>query len=219
MATTASDDAARRTAEREWWLRALAVLTAPRAVFTALRDDSDDDVEARQEPLTANVFLAAIALVLWTPATGRLLDDVEIDSLLVTVLVIFTAGIYAVFGYFVLGGALYLGGRAAGSLGDYRRARHVVGFALVPLALSLPLLWPIRLALWGGDSFRSGGADAGAPRYVLDACQAAFAFWTGFLLLVGVRAVHGWSWTRALGAVAAALAALAGSVAVVAAVS
>ena len=52
--------------EREWLLRALLVLQAPRAVFSALHDDSDDAAHARQEPILALTWLAGIAGVLVT---------------------------------------------------------------------------------------------------------------------------------------------------------
>lgn len=205
MMSQAQEDAA-AAPERVWWARVPAVLSAPRRVFAALEHETEDDLDARQEPLTAIVFLAAIAAVLSTPATGRLLDDPVIDGILIPVLAIFTGGIYAVFGYFVLGGAVYLGARAAGSQGSYRRGRHIFGFALVPLALSLFLLWPVRLALYGSDSFRSGGSDAPTGDRVFDSLQIGFALWTVALLLVGLRTVERWSWGRSLAAVTAALA-------------
>lgn len=205
MMSQAQEDAA-AAPDRVWWARVPAVLSAPRRVFAALEHETEDDLDARQEPLTAIVFLAAIAAVLSTPATGRLLDDPVIDGILIPVLAIFTGGIYAVFGYFVLGGAVYLGARAAGSQGSYRRGRHIFGFALVPLALSLFLLWPVRLALYGSDSFRSGGSDAPTGDRVFDSLQIGFALWTVALLLVGLRTVERWSWGRSLAAVTAALA-------------
>ncbi|MDQ5822526.1 MAG: YIP1 family protein [Actinomycetota bacterium] len=212
MASSVHEDMTGR-AERAWWRRTVGVLTAPRRVFAALDDDTQDDLDARQEPLTAIVFLAGIAAVLATPATGRLLDDVVIDGLLVLVLAVFTGGIYAAFGYFVLGGAVYLGARAAGSSGSYRRARHIFGFALVPLALSLLLLWPARLALYGSDSFRSGGSDAPTGDRVFAVLQLGFAAWTVALLVLGLRVVECWSWGRALAGVTAALAVVAALVA------
>ncbi|MDX6449878.1 MAG: hypothetical protein QOH02_324 [Gaiellaceae bacterium] len=200
-------------ADRAWWRRTVSVLTAPHRVFAALDDDTQDDLDARQEPLTAILFLAAVAAVLATPATGRLLDDPVIDGILIPVLAVFTGGIYAAFGYFVLGGAVYLGARAAGSEGSYRRGRHIFGFSLVPVALSLLLLWPIRLALYGSDSFRSGGSDSPTGDRVFDALQLAFVLWTAVLLVVGLRTVERWSWGRALAALTAALAVVAALVA------
>jgi hypothetical protein len=212
MTSSVHEDMVAR-AERAWWRRTLAVLTAPRRVFAALDDEAPDDLEARQEPLTAVVFVAAIAAVLATPVTGRLLDDVVIDGILIPVLAVFTGGIYAVFGYFVLGGAVYLGARAAGSQGSYRRSRHIFGFSLVPLALSLLVLWPIRLALYGSDSFRSGGSDSPTGDRIFDVLQLGFALWTVALLVVGVRTVERWGWGRALAAVTAAMAVVAALVA------
>ena len=197
--------------QREWWLRALAVLVAPRPVFAALREEAREDVEARQEPLLAIVYLAGIAGVLASSVAGRLYDDPEIDAPLVAVWSVIAGGIYGFATYFVAGAAVYLGARGLGSLGSYRRARHVLGFAAVPLALSLAL-WPVRLALYGGDSFRSGGSDSGAGGDVFTALTLAFAAWSLVLLAVGVKTVHGWSWGRALaafGLVGAVLAAFA----------
>ncbi len=55
-------------AEREWWLRLVAVLTRPRIVFLALRNDDEEDVQARQEPILLVVLLAGIAGLVLTPA-------------------------------------------------------------------------------------------------------------------------------------------------------
>ncbi len=197
--------------QREWWLRVLAVLVAPRAVFAALREEAREDVEARQEPLLAIVCLAGIAGVLASSSAGRLLDDPEIDGLLVAVWAFIAGGVYGFATYFVAGAAVYLGARGLGSLGTYRRARHLLGFAAVPLVLTLAL-WPVRLALHGGDTFRSGGSDSGAGGDVFTALTLAFAAWSLVLLAVGVKTVHGWSWGRslaALGLVGAVLAAFA----------
>ncbi|MDQ4030607.1 MAG: YIP1 family protein [Actinomycetota bacterium] len=198
------------TSERLWWLRALLVLQAPRPVFAALRDDSDDAAEARQEPLVAIVLLAGIAGVLGTSIAGRLLDDPAFDGLVVLVWAIVGGGFYGLAGYFLAGALLYLAASMLGSLGSYRRARHMLGFAAVPIALSL-LVWPVRLALYGSDAFRSGGADDGAGGDAFVAAQAGFVAWALVLLAIGVRTVHGWSWPRSLAAAAlpAALPALA----------
>ena len=54
-----------------------------------------------------------------------------------------------------------LRGALLGSVGDVRRARHLVGFALVPLAASFSSSFPLRLALYGVDFFRGGAVDEG----------------------------------------------------------
>ncbi len=81
-------------------------------------------------------------------------------------------------GYFIVGGALYLGARGLGSEGSFRRARHVLGFAVAPLALSLFLLWPVQLALFGTDRFRRLGSDEGDAGRVFDLLTLGFAVWS-----------------------------------------
>jgi hypothetical protein len=184
--------------ERAWLLRALLVLQSPRAVFAALRDDSDGAARARQEPVMAIVGLAGIASVLWTPVAGRLLDNREIDELVVAVWAFISGGVYGVFSYFVGGALLFAGLRSAGSAGSFRRARHLLAFALAPLALSLFVVWPLRLAAFGSDVFRSGGDDQGAADAVFAALALGFVAWSLGLLVVGASAVHGWPWQRAV---------------------
>lgn len=188
-------------AERDWWLRALLVLQSPRAVFAALREDSDDAADARQEPLVAIVFLGGIATVLGTTIAGRLLDDPEYDPLLVAVWAIVGGGVYGLAAYFLVGALVHLGATLLGSLGSYRRARHVLGFASAPIALALAV-WPVRLAVHGSDSFRSGGGDSGSGGEVFGVLFAGFVAWSVALLAIGIRTVHGWSWARALAATA-----------------
>ena len=137
---------------RDWWLRTLLVLQRPRPVFVALRDDSKQSLGDRSEPVLAIVLLAGIAGVLSTATAGRLLDDSDYDALLVAVWAFFAGSIYGMFGYFAVGALLYGGGKALGSQGTYRRARHVLAFAAVPIALSL-VLWPVKLAVFGEDVF------------------------------------------------------------------
>jgi hypothetical protein len=199
---------------RAWWLRVPAVLLSPRPVFFALREDDDDDVAARSEPLLLLVWMAGIAAVLATPTAADILDQPEYDTILLAIWAFVAGGLYGFVGYFVIGLALLFGVRLLGSLGDFRRARQTVGFALVPLAASLLLLLPLRLALFGGDTFRAGGADEGSGETILLVLQLAFAVWSLVLLVIGVRVVHGWSWPRTLGAVAAAIALLAAIVGV-----
>lgn len=187
-------------ADREWWLRVFAVLLSPRSVFVALRDESPEDLDARAEPVLALVWLAGIAAALATSTSGTLFDNPEYDALLVAVWAVLAGGFVAFTGYFIIGAAVYLGSRGLGSEGTFRRARHVLAFAAAPLALSLVVLWPVELALFGLDVFRWGGSDAGSAGRVFDALELGFAAWSAVLLLVGVRAVHGWTWWRSLAA-------------------
>jgi Yip1 domain len=197
--------------ERDWWLRALLVLQAPRAAFRALRTDPDDAEQAGQEPITALVLLAGVAVVLGSSTSGRLLDSPEMDGLLLAVFEFLAGGIYGVFAYWLGGGALALGIRGAGGQSPYRRARHVLALASAPLALSLLVLWPLRLALYGGDEFRTGGTDGRAAGGVFELAEWAFVAWALALLVIGLRIVYRLPWPRvgaALGVAALSLAGL-----------
>ncbi len=194
--------------DRAWWLRVPAVLVSPRTVFFALREDDPDDVAARSEPLLLLVWMAGAAAVLATPTAGALLDKPAYDAVLVAIWAFVAGGIYGAVGYLLFGFALFFGARLLGSLGDFRRARQIVGFSLAPLALSLLVLLPVRLALYGGDAFRDGGPDEGAGEKVLLALQLGFVAWSLGLLVIGVRVVHGWSWLRTLATLAAGVALL-----------
>ena len=192
--------------DRAWLLRALLVLQAPRVVFAAMRDDDDESAQARQEPILALCVLAGIGGVLGTSVAARLLDDPEFDGVMVALWAFLGGAVYGIAAYWIVGGLVYGAARGLGGLGSYRRARHIVGFALAPLALSGFVLWPVALAAFGSDLFRSGGSDSGAGGEVFDAVQLAFVGWSAGLLVIGVRAVEGWSWARAAAAVAIALA-------------
>ena len=201
--TSATREASERR-EKEWWLRTLAVFQSPRAVFAALRDQSDWEAEARQEPVLALVLLAGLAGVLLAPSTGRLLDEPLVDgSLAVVAVVIFiTGGFYGAATYWIGGAALFAGLRGAGSRGSYRRARHVLAFAAAPLVLGLLLVWPLRLAVYGSDTFRSGGSDSGAGVALFDGLLAAFGIWAAGLLVYGISVVERWKLLRAAVSVA-----------------
>ena len=214
MASETVEAHAELSASRAWWLRVPAVLLSPRSVFFALREDDEDDVAARSEPLLALVLLAGMAAVLATPTAADILDNPEYDAVLLAIWTFIAGGIYGSVGYFVTGFAVYFGVRLLGSLGDFRRARQTVGFALVPLAASILLTLPLRLALYGGDTFRGGGADEGAGEVVLLGLQLGAAAWSLALLVIGVRVVHGWSWLRSLASLVAAVALLAAIVGV-----
>jgi hypothetical protein len=198
--------------DRQWWLRVPAVFLSPKSVFVAMRNESSEDIDARSEPVLALTALAGVATALASSTARTLYDDPEYDALLVVIWAIVAGGFIAFAGYFIIGGALYLGTRGLGSVGTFRRARHILGFAVAPIALSLLLVWPLQLALYGADVFRRGGSDHGAGAHFFDLLELGFAVWAGVLLLVGVRAVHGWTWWRslaALGLVALFLAAFA----------
>jgi hypothetical protein len=199
---------------RDWWLRTLLVLQAPRAVFVALRDESEESVSARAEPVLAILLLAGIAAILWTPTAAHLLDDHDYDAGVFLIWVWFFGAVYGTAAYWLLGALLHGGVKALGSQGTYRRTRHVLAFASVPIALSL-VLWPFKLALYGGDNFHKGGADAGAGGKAFLVLAGGFLVWSLVLLVIGTRAVHGWTWGRAV----AALAPLAAVVALAAAIS
>ncbi len=178
--------------EHAWLRRALLVLVSPRLVFGALRDDSDDAARARGDAVLALVLLAGIASVLWTPAYGRLLEDrfVSWDGLLIAVLAFIGGGIYGAAVYWV-GGLLLHGGTTVLRLaGSYRQARHVLAFSAAPVALSLFLVWPVRLAVYGEDVFKPGGSDSGAGNSVFVAVELAFVVWALVLLALGIRTVY-----------------------------
>jgi hypothetical protein len=187
---------------RDWWLRTLLVLQRPRPVFVALRDDDPDAIGDRAEPVFLIVWLVGIAAILADATTY--LDDTSRDGVDLALWAFTAGGITGAFGYFVVGWLLYRVVRALGSQGSYRRARHVLAFAAVPIALSL-VLWPFKLALDGDDWFRSGGRDAGAALVAFDALTIVFYAWSIALLVIGVRSVHGWTWQRAFVASAVAL--------------
>jgi hypothetical protein len=190
--------------ERSWWLRAPAVLVAPRAVFVSLRDESDAAIDARQEPLLAIVALAGIAAVLGAPIARQLLNDASFSVSLIPVWAFLGGMFYAVAVYWLGGGLLYGAARRLGGLGSYRRARSVLALSAAPLALALFTLWPVRILIYGQDLFRTGGTDWGpGDRTFGGLLYFAFA-WSAILLVVGVRSVHGWSWGRSLATVALA---------------
>lgn len=188
--------------ERDWWLRAVLVLQTPSSVFAAMRREED---ELRQEPLLAIVFLAGIAGVLSTNLAGRVLDDFEIDALGLAVWAFIAGGLYGIAGYFVFGTLVFIGEKLAGSNTSYVRSRHVLGYACVPLALSL-LAQPVKIAAYGEDAFKSGGSDTGFGAHVFEAIELVVLTWCATLLVIGVRTVNSWSWWRAFAAALPALA-------------
>jgi Yip1 domain len=183
--------------QREWWARALLVLWRPNEVFAALRSTDEEDEDARSEPLLATVFLAGIAVVLGTNAFAHALDDFELDGLTLAVIGFIAGGIYGLVAYFLLGFLAYAGARAAGSTAPAVHLRQVVGFAAVPLAVSLVAVWPVRLAIYGSDVFETGGSDTGFGNHVFEALELGAIVWSLALVVVGLRAYHAWSIGRA----------------------
>jgi hypothetical protein len=178
------------------------VLQSPRSVFAALRDDSDEAAESRQDVAGALVWLAGISGILATTVASTLLDDVEIDGALAAVWAFLAGGLYGFFLYYVVGKVSHVALRKLGSHGSFRRARHVLAFAATPIALALFVYWPIRIAVYGGDLFRSGGADGRGAGAVTAWLFYAFVLWALLLFLIGVRTVHGWTWARSAAGVA-----------------
>jgi len=170
-------------------------------VFAALRDDSDDVAAARQETAGAIVWLGGIAAVLATSVASTLLDDVQIDGSLLAVWAFLAGGLYGFTVYFVVGKVLHVALRRLGGRGSFRRARHMLAFAAVPVAVALFVYWPIRIAVYGWDLFRTGGADGHGGGPVVAWVFYGFLIWSLGLLLVAVRTVHGWTWARSLAGV------------------
>ncbi len=183
-----------------------AVLVAPRAVFASLRDESEEAVEARQDPLLLIAALAGISVVLVSPTFRRMLNDGSVSLILIPVLAFVAGSLYAVAVFWLGGGLLYGAARRLGSEGSWRRSRHVLALAATPLALSLLTFWPVRIAVYGQDLFRTGGDDYGRGDAVFGGVYLGFVAWSVWLLLVGVRTVHGWTWGRAAATVALAAA-------------
>lgn len=172
--------------ERLWWARTALILVRPIEVFTALRDDSRQEAQARQEPVLAIVLLAGISGVLSTTFAGTLVEDEGLDALDVALWAFLGGGLEGFALYFVVGALVYAGGAAAGSTWSYRHARHLLAYAVVPLALSFPV-WAVRLAA-ESDAF--------------EIARTVVLGWAVALLVLGVRVLHAWPWPRSLAAAA-----------------
>jgi hypothetical protein len=175
-------------------------------VFASLRDESDEAVEARQEPIIAIAALAGMSVVLVSPTFRRMLNDGAVSLALIPVLAFIAGSLYAVVVFWLGGGLLFGAARRLGSEGTWRRSRHVLGLAAAPLALSLLTFWPLRIAVYGQDLFRTGGDDYGRGDAIFGGVYLGFLAWSVLLLVIGVRAVHGWTLARAAAAVALAAA-------------
>jgi hypothetical protein len=172
--------------QNEWWLRALAVFTSPRGTFAALSDDSPNAAEARQEPIMAIVILAGIAGVLSTSLAGRLLDDPNNDGVNVAVWAFLGGAFYGLLAYWGGGLLVYAIAAAVRVRASYRQARHIVGLAMAPVALSLIVVWPVRLGIYGEDVFRTGGSDTGAGDTLFELLVVGSFAWSFALVALGL---------------------------------
>jgi hypothetical protein len=204
--------AAQSSLQRDWWLRALMVLSSPRAVFEAMRDPSRKAAEAREEPVLAIIFLAGMASVLsFSTTTREFLDDPAVDGALIPILVFLGGAMYAFAGYWIAGLALMMGVRGAKGEVTYKHARHLLAYALVPLAASLVVVWPIRLVAYGWSNFRTGGHDdAGSGYWIFTGLAIAFVAWSLVVLVVGIRVRFEWTVVRSIGALTLTVLALLG---------
>jgi hypothetical protein len=104
-----------------------------------------------------------------------------------------------------------MGIRGAKADVTYKEARHLLAYALVPLAASLVVVWPIRLLVYGSHNFRTGGLDdAGAGYWVFTGLSLAFVAWSLIVLVIGIRVRFEWSLVRAIGALSLTFLALLG---------
>jgi len=200
VATSRADEI--RRLERGWWRRLPLILMRPHDVFAELRDASDEQAEALSEPMVALTILAGTAMFLSTATAGRLFDNPEFDWLLIAVEAFFAGVLVALQNYWLGGAALLLGLRSLGSMARYRTARQIVGLSTAPFVLALVVVWPVRIAIFGEDLFRSDGSDEGTTAYVLNGVDAFFVLWALVLAIVGVRTVERWSLVRSIGATA-----------------
>lgn len=172
--------------QRESWRRALSVFVSPRPVFAAVRRETSEEAEAEQEPVLAIILLAGIAGVIGTSFAGSVLDNPGYDGLAVAVWAFLGGGFYGLLVYWLGGLMVHAVVRGLGGTTSYRQARHVVGLAAAPLAASLLLVWPLRIAIYGGDLFRSGGSDSGLGDQVFVGLVAASYVWAFVLVVLGV---------------------------------
>lgn len=201
-ALSGSDEAQARV--RLWWRLVPRVVTSPREVFVALGNEDETDVDARSEPILAIVILAGVAGVLLTPAWGTYLDQDSLDWITLAVITFIGGLFYGVFGYLLLGLAVWLGLRGVGLETGSRKVRQVLAFSALPLALSLVVTVPAILVAFGYDWFRTGGSDAGAGRDLVLAVGLGCALWSVALLTLGLRTTFRLPWRGAAGALSLA---------------
>ena len=77
-----------------------------------------------------------------------------------------------------------MGIRGAKGEVTYKEARHLLAYALVPLAASLFVLWPIRLAVYGSENSHGRLHDAGNGYGSSRVCRC-FRRWMAVVLVIG----------------------------------
>ena len=167
-----------------------------------VRRDAGRVARGHRRPLGAGARargLAGIAVALGTNTARTLYDNPEYDALLVAVWAVIAGGIVAFTGYFIVGGLSTSAHAGSGALGDFRRARHILGFAVAPLALSLLLSGrsssPCSALTSSGEAARTRGR-----RRASSSARAGLRRLVGRAAARGRAAVHGWTWARSLGA-------------------
>src|SRR5438309_11394601 len=106
-----------------------------------IRDGTVTGVQTCALPISALVWLAGMAAVLASPTMNTLMDDPARDGIVVAIVVFFAGGLYGLVAYWLLAAILHLCVRSLGSQGTYRRTRHLLGFAVAPVALALVTFW------------------------------------------------------------------------------
>ena len=168
---------------RAWWLRVPAVLLSPRSVFFALREEDEDDVAARSEPLLLVIWLAGMASVLATPTAADILDDPEYDTVLLVVWTFIAGGLYGVVGYFVLGLAIASAcdSSEASATSDARDRRS--GSRSCHSRCRCSSCCPCGSRSTAGTRFGAEARTKGRVRRVLLVVQLVFVAWSLALLV------------------------------------
>src|SRR2546423_3792596 len=176
---------------RAWWQRILLARRARRAVFAELRHDTREAADDRQDAIAAVAYFVGVALTLITSQASSFADDPARAGIVIPVWLFIAGLLVGLVNYWLAGGVLYLALSWLGARGSFRQARHLLALAAVPLALSLVLL-PVRLALYGGDIFRTGGADSRSGAHGFTGLEAGVGLLGVIFLAIGIRVVTGW---------------------------
>ena len=183
-------------------------LHEPRATFAALRDESPRRPRRAPGVVLALVLLAGIAGVLASPragsdAHGRRRDASSPCSCSSP------AALYGAATYWLGGGALALGIRAAGGAGPTGGAAPPRVRGRAARALAVRVVWPVRLAVYGDHVFQHGRRGRSATAAGSSSAELAFfALGDGPPRLRRADASTRWPLVRALGAIVLAVLAL-----------